>query len=96
MIRTINIHHGHSRPLTEDEAKVMLACFAILTFIWIVSSIFNIRSYFKRVKLGYSPKFSEFYFFPDTFIQSVLHIIGVLGWGITLLIYLGSLLAKLF
>ena len=93
----IPVYHGHShcnRPMTEHESKVMLGCFIILSFIWVVSSIISIVKFYKNRKIYYYENFWEVYF-DDNIIQGVLHFIMTFLSIVIALIYLGSLIAKL-
>ena len=90
----IPIHHsGHSRPMTEEEGKVMLGVFIVLSILFILVSIVSIVKY---NKIGYKfYNFIDFYFLEDNIISIVIKVIMLITYGIILLVYTGSLIAKL-
>jgi hypothetical protein len=94
-IMPIPIYHGHSRPLTEYERKVLLGVFIILLSIWIVSSIYLLFKYYVRKNV--SGSFFEYYYdihcdlnFFVAFLNYMMTFLFVIG----VLIWLGSLVSK--
>lgn len=89
------MHHGHSSPMTEHDSKVLIGCLIILSVLWIISSVFLIIKYRKLKNKSLHDGFWDYYYIGDYLLLGFLNAVMSIIYGAGILIWSGSLVAKL-
>jgi uncharacterized protein involved in cysteine biosynthesis len=89
----IPIHHGHSAPLTPEAAKTLVGCLIVLTVIWMITYLISAIRYYITDK-DVNKKLWTFYDYHSDYF-GLLDILMTVFYGLLILVWLGSLVAKL-
>jgi hypothetical protein len=92
-------YHGHHRPMTEEEAKVLVGAIVVLTIIWVITSVFAVIRWRKEKKQFRSNPylnntFWDYFFFEPPILIVILNITMTTIYVIALIIFFGELAAK--
>lgn len=88
----IYVNSHSSSNLSTEDYKILIGIFIILNIIWIFSWLYTIYKYYKTEKRW---RYNILDMRENNFFTFIMDWILIFLWGIIILIYLGSLIAKI-
>ena len=84
-------HHGHHRPATEAEVSTMLGALLVVTAIWLVWSAIRIAT-----RKNKDDEFWDWFLMDGGAVFFFMSVTVFSVYGVGALLFLGSLVGKLF